>query len=308
MIYCIEGTNALRIREEIAKIHARAGGELERIDGASLTENQLPDLLGGATLFTDKRCIVVRGLSENAAVWERLGEWVGRMHDDTTLILVEDKLDKRTKTYKDLIKRAEVTTADYWTERDLGRAEQWLVGLAKSHSLKLDTAQVRDMVQRALLPAEKPGQSYIDQMQLLQAVRALSVLDTVTEDAISAVLPPAAGESVFRLLEYAARRSHEEVRKLLSDLERTDEPHMVFAMLAKQWTQLVAVALAGERAGELGIHPFVLGKLQTQARLISRADIREITQLAASLDARLKRSEVSAWEAVDRFVFAIALR
>ena len=108
--------------------------------------------------------------------------------------------------------------------------------------------------------------------------------------------------------ECAIQQEIEQVSRLLVDVRRSEEPYLVFAALTKQWAQLVMVALVGQRSNELTIHPFVLGKLRAQASHIKQADTRAITQLAADLDSRMKVSEVTPWQAVDRFVMAVTLR
>ncbi len=312
MIYCIEGTNSIRVREEIARIHAKHGGELERVDGASLTENQLPDLLSGATLFSSKRCIVVRGLSENTAVWERLGEWVERIHDDTALILVEQKLDKRTKTYKQLKAHATLISAAEWTERDAQLAEEWLRGSARKAGIRLSPKQVANMVDRAHIVGERPGSFTIDQMRLVTALRSLANLDEVTDEAIHTVMPPAFTETVYDLMEAAVRQKSQHVRAALAELKASEDAYKVFASLVAQWTQLVSIALVqatdASQLGALGIHPYVIKKTGGLANLFTRQQLRAITLTCADLDSRMKLSEFDPWDGVSRLILAIERR
>jgi DNA polymerase III delta subunit len=309
MIYCIEGTNSIRIREEISRIHTEHGGELERVDGSSLTENQLPDLLSGTTLFAEKRCILVRGLSENNAVWERLGEWVGRIHTDTTLILVEAKLDKRTKTYKQLNSHATLISAAQWTEKDRHMAEEWLRQYAKQSGVSLSPAQVSNMVDRAHVAGERPGSFEIDQMRLVTALRSLMMLDKVTDEAIHTVMPPAFVETVYDLMEAAIRQKTQHVRVALSELRASEDACKVFASLVAQWTQLVTIALVQssdpDQLTALGIHPYIIKKTGGLAQLFTRQQLHAITLTCADLDSRMKLSEFDPWDGVDRLILAI---
>lgn len=309
MIYCIEGTNPLRIREEIARIHANHGGELERVDGGSLSENQLPDLLSGGTLFADKRCIVVRGLSDNSSVWERLGEWVQRIHADTALILVETKLDKRTKTYKQLKANATLISAAQWTEKDRQLAEEWLRQYSQKNDVGLSPAQVTNMVERAHVAGDRPGSFEIDQMRLMTALRSLANLEKVTDDAIRTVMPPAFTETVYDLMEAAIRQKSQHVRAALTELKASEDAYKVFASLVAQWTQLVSIALVQasdpNQLSALGIHPYVIKKNGGLAQLFTRQQLRAVTKMCASLDSRMKLSEFEPWNGVERLILAI---
>lgn len=307
MIYLIVGENTYQAAAELRRL-TKDAVEVERLDGVQLSDSTLSDSMRGATLFSAQRTIVVRDLSERQDLLEKFIAWAGDVPADTTIILVEQKLDKRTKAYKALLKVATVIAVDYWSNRDTRLAEEWLRQLAGAAGITLSGSQVQNMVQRAFLPTERAGQYFIDQSQLAQAVAALRVLDTATDDSIAAVLPPAPGETVFALLEYAIQRDHKEVQLILQQLHLSEDPYRAFGAIAKQWSQLVAVAMARDSAAELSIHPYVLGKLRQQARSITRQQISELTNLAADLDARMKISEVTPWEAVDRFIMALTLR
>ena len=238
--------------------------------------------------------------------------WASEVPSDTTLVLLESKLDKRTKAYKSLVKHAKVIACEPLTERDSYEAESWLAALAKTQKVRLTTEQIGNMVTRAFVAGEKPAQRNIDQMQLAQAIKALKGTDEVTDDMIATVLPPAPGDTVFDLLDMAARRQTARVDALLAELERTDDPHRTLALIMGQWAQLVAVSMADTPSAavavELGLHPFVAKKLQELARQFTTREIKAITALAADLDAGSKLSQFAPWDGVYRLVHAIVAR
>ncbi len=312
MIHLILGENTYKAEQELARIIREHEVAPERLDSAVLTANMLADIVRGGTLFSERRLVVLRQLSDNKPVFEKLAEWAGEVPDDTTIVLLENKLDKRTKVYKTITKQATVIAAEPLYERDAGAAEQWLDSLANSQKILLSRPQLRNMVQRALVPGDKPAARIIDQMQLAVALKALQGADTVTDDMIATVLPPAAGDTVFDLLDTAARRQTARVDALLAELERTDDPHRTLALVMGQWAQLVSVSLADTPpatiAVELGLHPFVAKKLQELARQFTPNEIKTITALAADLDAGSKLSQFAPWDGVYRLMHAIAAR
>ncbi len=312
MIQLILGENAYVAEQELARIVREHEAVPERLDSALLTANTLADIVRGGSLFSEKRLVVLRQLSENKSVFEKLAEWASEVPSDTTLVLLESKLDKRTKAYKGLMKQAKVIPCEPLTERDSYEAESWLAALAKAQKVGLTTEQIGNMVTRALVAGEKPAQRNIDQMQLAQAIKALKGTDEVTDDMIATVLPPAPGDTVFDLLDMAARRQATRVDVLLAELERTDDPQRTLALVMGQWAQLVSVSLADTPpatiAVELGLHPFVAKKLQELARQFTPNEIKTITALAADLDAGSKLSQFAPWDGVYRLVHAIVAR
>ena len=312
MLYLILGENAYRAEQELARLISDSNASPERLDAGALTDNTLADIVRGGSLFSEKRLVVLRQLSENKSVFEKLAEWASEVPSDTTLVLLESKLDKRTKAYKGLMKQAKVIPCEPLTERDSYEAESWLAALAKAQKVRLTTEQIGNMVARAFLAGEKPAQRNIDQMQLAQAIKALKGTDEVTDDMIATVLPPAPGDTVFDLLDMAARRQATRVDVLLAELERTDDPHRTLALVMGQWAQLVSVSLADTPpatiAVDLGLHPFVAKKLQELARQFTPNEIKTVTALAADLDAGSKLSQFSPADGVYRFVHAIVAR
>jgi DNA polymerase III delta subunit len=306
MIYLIVGENAHVVKRELAHITQETGVEPEYVDGAMLDIGQLADIIRAQVLFAAQRLIICRGISENKYVWDKLGEWINEVGDETTLVVVEAKPDKRTKAYKAIAKHAQTVTADQLTDRDWRQAERWLSEYAQTRSVKLSQAQLSDMVQRALLPTEKPGRQCIDQQVLATAVDSLASLTQVDDAAIAAVMPRSSQGTVFDLLRYALEHDLVKTWSLIAQLRREDEALAVFPSLMSQWAQLVEVALLGERGAiELGIHPYVVQKLMPLVHRVGRDRLKTLTDLGARLDADMKRSAIEPWDAIDRFTLAL---
>ena len=312
MIYLIMGENVYEAEQELSRIVRATAINPERADVGVLDRSGLADIMRGASLFATKRLVVLRELSrENSELWSLVAEWASELSDDTTLVLVESKPDKRTKVYKSLAKIAKVIAVEPLTGRQLGQAEAWLRRLTSEYRVELSPQQLRQMIERATVPGDRPGHSVIDQMILYRAVRALEGGE-VTDDAIDAVLAPATADVLFDVLAYAVRRDSAAVEQALIDLRLGQDPYQVLALIMSQWTQLVAVAYADSPAAtiatELEIHPFVVQKLQPLSREFSRVELAELTQLLADLDAKSKLSQVTPWEAVERFLRGVVQR
>ena len=200
MIYLIHGENAYLQEVELQKIVKSTGVAPERVDTDALSLNALADIVRGGSLFAMKRLVVIRELSSDATLFGRLAEWAGEVPDETTIVLLERKLDKRTKAYKVIIKAATVLLADSLTERDIRTAEGWLRAIAKQYSVSLSPTQITQMAERALVTSEKASSRVVDQMQLAHAVKALAGAEAVTDEIIATVLPQAMADSVFDML------------------------------------------------------------------------------------------------------------
>ncbi len=310
MIYLIVGTNAYRVEQEVARLTQEAGVVCEKPESTGMSPNALADMMRGGSLFAVKRLVLLRDISEQKHLWELIGEWASSMTDDTTLILVEAKPDRRTKAYKSIAKQATIVQATPWTDRDHALAEEWLRKLARTRGVGLSPTQVSDMVARAMIPADRG--MVVDQFQLAHAIEALAVLDEVTDDAIATVLPAAIHDVLFDLITFAVNREEARVYEALADLRLNEDPYRVFPTLAAEWSRLVAVAVgdgpSDTIATELSIHPYVVSKLQRLAKHITRQQLHELTRLAVDIDAGMKLSQFAPWDGIDRFILGIALR
>lgn len=76
------------------------GGNYEVFEGETLTVGDLPSIFQGTSLFeTGKRRVLLKNLSENAAVWEKIAEYAETEHE---VVVWELKADKRSVGYKNL--------------------------------------------------------------------------------------------------------------------------------------------------------------------------------------------------------------
>ena len=312
MIYLIYGENIYEQELELRKLISLSDAQPEHIDPDSLTMNMLADIVRGGSLFASTRFIIVRGLASNTQLFNKLAEWGNEVSDETTLVLIESKIDRRTKAYKVLNKIAKILHTEPLLERDSRTADEWLKKLAKDYDVKLSPDQRSQMVRRALVVGEKPITRIIDQMQLLQALQALRGCDNITDDSIATVLPPATTDTVFDLLGTASAREITNVNRILSELMLIEDGHRVLALVMSQWAQLVMVAALGgassKIAVDLGMHPYAAQKSQEIAERFTRRELQELTGLAARLDAGTKVSQMTPWDATHRLLYAIATR
>lgn len=91
------GPNRLEAEKNLKKI---LGEQYEVFEGENLTASDLPSIFQGTSLFeTEKRRILLKDVSDNAAVWEKVADYAATTHE---VIIWEQKIDKRSVGYKNL--------------------------------------------------------------------------------------------------------------------------------------------------------------------------------------------------------------
>lgn len=300
MITVLTGENSFELQRAVDALAAAFSGTPERFDGSQLDLRQLPELLMGATLFATERLVIIKGLSENTSLWTTFGDWVVQSSDTVQLVLIEPKLDKRTKTYKTLKEQAEIREFALWKEGDNRSAEAWVMSEAQARQMTLDSPTVRTLV----------AWVGVDQWQLHFALEKLAVLDHVTPDVIKEVIDVTPADSVFQVFEAALRGDRETLRRLMANLEHTEDGFRLFGLLAGQACQLAALTVTDQPASEvaraLGVHPYALSKLQPHADRIGRVGARRIVRRLAAADHRLKTGSDDVWTVLETALIATA--
>ena len=296
MITLLTGDNSFEIREALQALATDFEGTPERFDGAQLELRQLPDLLMGGTLFAEKRLVIISDLSTNSALWQKLPEWLPRVSDDVHLVLVDEKPDKRTVSYKALKEAALVKEFTAWTERDQPKAEQWLEARAKMQGLTLDKKTVHHIVARV----------GVDQWLLANALEIVSLLDEITLETIDQTIVANESENVFELFEAALGGDREMLQNRLRTLELQEDPYALFALLSSQAFSLAAVTYADDTqnpAKDFAIHPFVVSKLSRHAKRLGKPAVSKIMKQFAQTDADMKISKAEPWLLIERLLF-----
>lgn len=299
MITLLVGENSFEIERALAGIKANFAGEVEKIDGNELSLARLPDILMGVSLFSEKRLLMIRGLSENKAVWAVFGDWLDKISDDIHLILIEPKPDKRTATFKALKNKATTEEFQLWSDRDTAKAEQWAVSEAKKLGFDLDKKGAQTLVQRV----------GVDQWQLFHALEKLAMIDDISEETIKDIIDANLTENVFNLFETALAGDVDELVQMIRTLEQSDDVYRLSALLFSQAFQLAAIISATSSdnvAKDFGIHPYVVSKLTPIAKRIGKGGVTKIISILTEVDDDMKSSKADPWLLIERALIKIA--
>lgn len=298
MITLIIGENAYERDQAVAKIIAGYEGDVERHDGQDVSVENVYQFMQGVSLFTTKRLLVVRGLSDNKDAWDELASQLSHDNDDTHLVLVEPKPDKRTKTYKELQKHARRIECLPFSERDTARVATWLEQVAKERNVLITKEAASMLVQRV----------GVDQYMLLHELDRLQVMGGVTRELVELHTEQTAVDTAFALLEMALGGDAVAVQQKVQRLRTSEDAYMTFGLLVSQIYALAGLVVANGQdvAKELGVHPFVLSKLRPVAQRLTATQIRNIVGELSAADTQLKSSSIEPWLVLETTLTRIA--
>jgi len=107
VLQIFHGDDRLAAEKQILSI---LGQNYEVFDGEILTLADLPNIFQGTSLFAEHRKILIKDLSGSSA-WPELPKYFST---DSDIIIWESKLDKRSTTYKSLVK-AKIPVQEFTT-------------------------------------------------------------------------------------------------------------------------------------------------------------------------------------------------
>lgn len=312
MIYCLVGENDYLIRQAIASLCP--DGSAVRYDGPDTAVDDLPRLLNSQTLFSQTSCVIIESASSNKSLWSALEANLADVDGDTTLILVETKPDKRTKTYKWLQKNAKIIDCSPMKVSERQAAESWLAQEAKSRQIKISRQLISDMVDRAIRISEVDEKiTLIDQQLLTTALDQLKASEgEISADMLATVLPPSLYENVFDLLALALNGRADKVRQMCEHLQSTQDGYKVLALLASQAVSAVALLISEGKSAEsvatdIKAHPYALKQLEKSIHNVEPSVAIAMVDNLTVADERLKRGQGDPWQLVEQALTSLAV-
>ena len=301
MIHLLHGDNEFEKRAALAALVGDM--EVVRRDGEELTATEVCEVVMGQSLFAVKQAVVITDASQNVALWRDLPELLG--DTATTVVLVETKLDKRTKTYKWLQNHAEAGEYTHFTERQKPQLSTWCVERATVHGAVLTAAQATTLINRL----------GFDQLRLDLVLQQLALAGELNDELIDALVPLAPAESAFELFAAMLDGNRGKVRVITAYLEAEsgdDGAYQTLGLLVSQLVQLNALVLSGGDteavARDFAAHPYALRKVAPYARRTTQAQLAVINSALAQADEHMKTTRVSPWLLVETALVGVIRR
>lgn len=289
MLYVLCGENEFDKRQKLTALIA-GGAVPERYDGEQLDVASLRDIMQGQSLFTLERTVIISRLSDNAALWAELPEIT--ISGSTKVILLENKLDKRTKTYKWLRKNAEIYEFTPLNERQKPRLAKWCVDEARKRGYTLSVVQAEILI----------GRLGYDQLRLSNFIEQLSFAGEITDDLLDKLAPLAKSENAFELFTVALAGNSGRIHEIIAYLEAEgglESAYQTMGLLASQTVNLNALVLSGDDvasvAADFSTNPYVLQKLSSYASKIGSSQLAVINKALFCADLQMKTTGASPW-------------
>jgi DNA polymerase III subunit delta len=307
MINTLTGSNSFMLQQTLRqKVEAFLSehGEfgLERIDGEEATYERMREAMTSLPFLVAKKLVVLRHPSAQKQFAESIAELLESVPEETDVIIVEPKLDKRSSYYKTLKKQ---TDYQEFSELDAPQLANWLVLSAEEQGAELSRANAQVLINRV----------GTNQQMLYSELQKLSIYDKqITRQSIELLTDKTPQSSIFELLDSALAGDIKRALQLYQEQRALKvEPQQIVAMLAWQLHIFAIVKTAGDRtdqqiASEAKINPFVVRKAQSAVRRLRYAAIKSLIADLHELDLAMKRRSIDLDEALQHYIVSIRFK
>lgn len=305
----IFGENSFERTSELAKLKnqaEKADFAIENLNTENLTEEYFVNSICGVSLLAEKRLVIVKRVSDNSMLWDKLPVIISRISSDVHLCLVEEKIDKRSATYKSLAKIADMKEQKSLSAKDGKDLAEFARKIAKRLGFSVDNKMADFLVSWV----------GIDEWRVRDGIERLAILGEISEENIEKYIPRNVESNAFGIFELALNSKQPEVIEQISRMkivEGADGAYQFFGLISSQFFNLAALKLGqssgkttAEIAKEIGANAWSLGKMNQFARDLNFDQLTDLSEKFTQTDELLKTTNADAWDLIEALLLEVA--
>ena len=251
--------------------------------------------------FAERRLIVLEntGFLKNAS--PELAEYIKEIPETTSVIFIEEELDKRGKLYKAIKDKGRIVELKRQDDQTLMK---WILGFVKREDKQISEATIRYFL-------GKVGNDMENIQRELEKLFCYCMHRTdITVADIDAICTTQIENHIFDMVDAVANKEQKKALDYYYDLLALKEPPMrILYLLTRQFRILMEVKdMEGlgfgqkDIASKVGIMPFLVGKYRAQAKAFSKKELREIVEAGVEAEEMVKTGRMGDALSVELFL------
>lgn len=276
-------------------------------EGKNIPVKEVIDLSETMPFFADRRFIVIEnsGFFKNAS--PELADYIKELPETSCFLFVESEIDKRGKLYKAVKEKGRIIEMARQDERTLMR---WIMGNVKKEEKQMQESTVRYLLTKVGTDMENI------QKELEKLFCYTLEKGDITAADIDAVCSTLITNQIFNMVDAVALKQQKKALNYYYDLLALKEPPMrILFLLSRQFRLLMEVKEMDKKgynkkeiSEKAGIHPFVVGKCQEQARAFSGKELRNIIEAGVDAEERVKTGRLGDVLSVELFIIQYSMK
>ena len=270
-------------------------------EGKNTNPKAVIDLAETLPFFAERRLIVLEntGFLKNAS--PELAEYIKEIPETTSVIFIEEELDKRGKLYKAIKDKGRIVELKRQDDQTLMK---WILGFVKREDKQISEATIRYFL-------GKVGNDMENIQRELEKLFCYCMHHTdITVADIDAICTTQIENHIFDMVDAVANKEQKKALDYYYDLLALKEPPMrILYLLTRQFRILMEVKdMEGlgfgqkDIASKVGIMPFLVGKYRAQAKAFSKKELREIVEAGVEAEEMVKTGRMGDALSVELFL------
>lgn len=270
-------------------------------EGKNTNPKAVIDLAETLPFFAERRLIVLEntGFLKNAS--PELAEYIKEIPETTSVIFIEEELDKRGKLYKAIKDKGRIVELKRQDDQTLMK---WILGFVKREDKQISEATIRYFL-------GKVGNDMENIQRELEKLFCYCMHRTdITVADIDAICTTQIENHIFDMVDAVANKEQKKALDYYYDLLALKEPPMrILYLLTRQFRILMEVKdMEGlgfgqkDIASKVGIMPFLVGKYRAQAKAFSKKELREIVEAGVEAEEMVKTGRMGDALSVELFL------
>ena len=261
-------------------------------EGKNTNVKEVIDLAETLPFFAERRLIIMEntGFFKNAT--PELADYIKEMPETTAMVFVESEVDKRGKLYKAVQSKGRAVELGRQDENALLR---WIAGNVKREGKQIAESTIRYFLTKVGTDMENI------QKELEKLFCYALEEDVITVEQVEEICTTQITNQIFDMVNAVADKKQKLALDYYYDLLALKEPPMrILFLLARQFKLLLEVKelergghQRKEIAAKTGLHPFVVGKYQEQAKSFRKDELREIIEFSVDIEESVKTGRLT---------------
>jgi len=304
MIILFYGKDSYRAKKKLNELMEehrakhKSGLNLRYLDAKGISLSDLKNEMMAISMFQEKKLVVLTGAFNNSKLKDELIEGAEPfIKSDNILLLFEgEDVNAKDKLLSFLAKEAKVEKFDLLKGEKLSL---WIKKEIEELGGKINNnaaALLADMIQGDLWQLSN---------EILKLVNYSK--KEITEEDVKKLVNPNNETNIFDTMDAIAQKNKKKAIDLIKKhIEKGESAIYLLTMIASQIRNIISVKSSdGEKAYDLGMHPFVFSKSLSQSRNFSLEDLKRIYARIVELDSQIKVGKIDQSIAIDMLIAEI---
>lgn len=272
-----------------------------KFEGPDTALSEYDDAWESFPMMTDKKLIIIkdsqifnRPNEEVKSFWQ---EKFKRVSDDTVVIFDETKIDKRSVTYKALIKNGVAVEFNYLSDADL-------VTWVNKQALNAKRKMSKETAYYFISVCDKGINNLQNEFNKL-----IDYCDNeITKTDVDKVVSKSLEVQIFDLTDAIMRHDANTAMEIVSGIRTSSESALGILYLINTTVEkmLKAKLMSGENisyiASKLGVAPFIAGKYVDGAKGFSEKLLIRMVMRIPEIDYEIKQGKLEMWTGVEQYI------